>query len=95
MVDRVASEPFSHPRTVIGTFTTAQAELKALVAETRGGFSLKLDILIHPLERIEGGLTQIEERALLELALGAGASHARVWVGAPLTDQEVMEKLKA
>jgi len=65
-----------------------------MVSEVKGSFVLKTDILLHPLERIDGGLTQIEERALQELALDSGASRALVWVGSALSDAEVIEKLK-
>jgi len=93
-LDRMAASTFSHPRTLIGNFTTAETLLKAMVSEVKGNFVLRTDILVHPLERIERGLTQIEERALQELAMGSGASKALVWVGSVLTDAEVLEKLK-
>jgi rod shape-determining protein MreB len=92
--DRTSASPFSHPRTLIGNFTTAEALLKTMVSEVKGSFVLRTEILLHPLERIDGGLTQIEERALHELALGSGASRALVWVGSTLDDAEVIEKMK-
>ena len=92
-VDRMASSPFSHPRTLLANFTNAEAFLRTLVGEAKGGFALKLEILVHPLEKLEGGLTQIEERAFEEMARGAGASKVRVWTGDPLTDAQVLEKL--
>jgi rod shape-determining protein MreB len=94
VVDRTAASAFSHPRTLVGNFTTAEALLKELVSEAKGGFVLKTDILIHPLERVDGGLTQIEERALHELAVGSGASKVLVWVGSALTDADVIEKMR-
>ena len=66
----------------------------ALVKEVQQGLVLSVSIVIHPMERIEGGLSQIEERALRELAIGAGASRVAVWVGDALTDEEVAGKLK-
>ena len=78
-VERTARPSFSHPRSLIGDFTIAQALLKELVAEAKGGFSLKTEVLLHPLERLEGGLTQIEERVFRELCIGAGASRVVVW----------------
>ena len=36
-------------------------------------FSMSPIIVVHPMEKIEGGLTGIEHRAFRELALGAGA----------------------
>jgi rod shape-determining protein MreB and related proteins len=93
-IDRMAPQPFSHPRALLGSFTNADAFLRTLVAEAKGGFTLRLEILIHPLEKVEGGLTEIEERAFHELALGMGASKVKVWSGAALSDAEVLEKLK-
>lgn len=46
------------------------------------------------MERCEGGLSQVEERVLHELAAGAGARKVVVWVGAELSDGEVLAKLK-
>ena len=92
-LDRMAPQPFSHPRTLLGNFVNAEFFLKKLVAEIGGGLLLKPAMLIHPLERIDGGLTQIEERAFQELAVGAGASKVKVWTGEALTDAQVLETL--
>ena len=90
-----ANPGFSHPRMLVGDFALAQSCLKSLVAQARGsGFVLSVAALVHPLEKIEGGLTQVEERLFEELAIGAGASRAVVWTGAPLSDAEVVAKLK-
>ncbi len=64
-----------------------------LVAETRG-LALYAPAVIHPLATLEGGLSQVEERLFQELARGAGASKVIVWVGAPLSDAEVLVKLR-
>ena len=94
-IDRMAPQPFSHPRTLLGNFVNAESFLQSLVGELKGGFLLRPVMLIHPLERIEGGLTQIEERAFHELGMGAGASRVKVWSGpAALSDAEVTEQLK-
>ena len=90
-----ASPPFSHPRMLVGDFTAAQACLKTLAEQARGsGFTLKTEMLIHPMEKLDGGLTQIESRVFAELAAGAGASRVVVWSGAQLSDGEVVAKLK-
>lgn len=80
---------------LIGDFSAAQECLKLALSEARGsGFALMTSVVIHPLEKIEGGLTQVEERLFHALAIGAGASKVFVWVGAPLSDTEVMSKIK-
>jgi len=94
-VQRQASAAFSHPRMLVGDFTVAQECLKKALSEARGsGFALTTAVVIHPLERIEGGLTLVEERLFHELAVGAGASKVVLWVGAPLSDTEVISKLR-
>jgi len=42
---------------------------------------------------IEGGLSEVEERALREVAMAAGASKVVVWVGHELSDAEVRDML--
>ncbi|MDR2838368.1 MAG: hypothetical protein LBV49_07385 [Azonexus sp.] len=92
---RSASTPFSHPRMLVGNFTAAAECLKKAISEARGsGLFLSTSVVIHPLEKIDGGLTQVEDRLLRELALGAGASKVAVWVGPPLSDAEVISKFK-
>ena len=67
--------------------------LKTLISETRG-LTLFTPAVIHPLATLEGGLSQVEEQVFQELARGAGASRVLVWVGAPLSDAEVLAKLR-
>lgn len=78
--------PFAHPRCLISDFYRAEALLKAAL---RSVFPFKVfrplpKVVIHPMENMEGGLTNIEARALLECGLGAGAMEVVVYVGEPL-----------
>jgi len=90
-----ATSPFSTTRLLVGNFTGAQAALKEAITKAAGGgwFKPSARVVMHPLEMTEGGLSEIEERILHELAIGAGAMKAVVWVGPPLSDAEVMEKV--
>ena len=83
--------PFTHPRTLISDFTGAEVVVKALVQRVLKGrrWSLAPRILMHPLGNPTGGFTQVERRAVRELALGAGASVVWVWVGRELLDAEI------
>lgn len=56
---------------------TIKAAVKSL---RRGSLAPAPQILIHPMEQIEGGVTQVEYRVFVELALGAGAAKAGVHV---------------
>lgn len=91
-VDLNATEAFSHMRSVIADFPKAESLLK------NGLKSLKKltspTVVIHAVELIDGGLTQIEERALHELCLSAGAGRAIVWQGHELTDEEIIGMAK-
>ena len=90
---RSESMPFSHPRALVGDFTNAEVLLRKL-AKQMGGFTAP-QVVVHPQEQIEGGLTQIEERCLRELVLGGtNARRVLVHVGASLTDSQVHQKLK-
>lgn len=92
-VRRSADPGFSHPRMLVGNFTAAQRCLKAALSEARGGgLALVTRVVMHPMETVDGGLTEVEERLFQELALSAGASKVVVWVGAPLSDTEVTSK---
>jgi len=49
--------------------------------------------MIHPTENIEGGLTQIEQRAFRELGMAAGGCQVKVWDGPELDDAQVLRQL--
>lgn len=84
--------PFAHPRTLVSDFTAGEQLLKALLRRMQPKWMLAVSprVVVHPLGEPAGGFTQIEVRALHEMALGAGASEVRLWQGRPLTDQELL-----
>lgn len=92
-VDLPAEQPFSHARMLLANFTNADALMKKGLGDLKGLTAPV--VVVHPLETLEGGLTEIEERAFQELAVGAGAGRALVWVGAELSDAQVREKAKS
>jgi rod shape-determining protein MreB len=94
-VTLIPEAPFSSDRLLVGDFSKAEALLKKGLKEVarHGMFAVSPAVLMHPLEKVEGGLSQVEERVLTELALGSGAADVVVWVGALLSDQEVLNKL--
>lgn len=76
-------KPFSHPRSLISDFYAAEKILQHAVKTSLSGEFLALSplIIIHPMEKLEGGLTQVEKRAFQELAQGAGARECIVHEG--------------
>ena len=92
-----AVPPFSHVRLLIGNFRCAVDALKdglrRLFKDSL--FQPSPKVVIQPLERLEGGLSEVEERVFKELALSAGAREVVVWVGVELTDAEVAGKTAA
>lgn len=94
----IANEPeikiangFKHPRTIIADFTIAELVMSHFVKQV-----LKPRILcpspimiIHPIDELEGGLTQVEGRALRELCCMAGARDAYCWQGLELSNNEL------
>jgi rod shape-determining protein MreB len=91
---QVADPPFTTERLLVGQFLVADALLKRVVMEAVGRSPfLSKRFLMHQVEKAEGGLSQVEERVLLELAAGSGAKRIEVWLGRTLSDAEVSERL--
>jgi rod shape-determining protein MreB and related proteins len=86
--------PFAHPRSLVSDFTAAEQMLKHYMRRMLGNslFQPAPVVVIHPLGSPAGGFTQIESRALREMAVGSGASEVIVWTGRALTDQEVLSR---
>jgi rod shape-determining protein MreB len=88
------SNPFLHPRTLLADFTLADQILKTFLRRLRPNRLLRPSPLavMHPLGEFEGGLTQIEVRALQGLGDSAGAYKTIVWQGPTLTDEQVLSQ---
>jgi rod shape-determining protein MreB len=86
--------PFGHPRTLVSDFTAGQQVLKAFVKKLPKSHALAAAprVVFHPQGEPAGGFTQIEIRALHEMALGAGASEVTIWQGQDLTDEQVLSR---
>lgn len=90
--DVVVDNGYRHPRTLIADFILAELALKSMIPRVapRSWFSPSPVIVMHPLAQLTGGLTQVEIRAIHELAVGVGARRALVWEGDELTRQQVL-----
>ena len=78
--------PFSHERSLFSNFEIGEKLLQAILQKlsSKSIFRPRPKVVIHPMEKIEGGLTDIETRAFKELAIGAGARDAIVYTGSEL-----------
>ena len=90
LIDRKLN-PFSHPRIIVSDFEVAQDLLVHAFKHVSGSkfFRSAPIVVMHPVEDFAGGLTDVEKRILLELAMGAGAREAFVWEGDDLSDEEL------
>ena len=90
----VSSDPFTTERLLVGKFSTAEYVLKRGMKRLHENRWLAPSpiIVVHPMEKAENGLSEVEERALRELAIGTGARKVFVWVGNVLSDEEVIER---
>ncbi len=79
-------EPFVHQRVLLSNFTMANLLLQHAFAFLLHykKFVIAPKVVVHPMEKIDGGLSQIETQAFVELALSAGAIDAFVYEGTPL-----------
>lgn len=81
--------PFSHPRSFVADFYVAEKLLQHGLHQIQKSkfFQPAPRIIMHQLEKTEGGLTNIEERVLRELAFSCGARDAVIYVGAKLDSE--------
>lgn len=89
-------EPFTTERLLIGEFMPAEVLLTQIVDDLMKGrlLSGKPVLVMHPLEKIEGGLSEVEDKVLRELAFSAGAKGVVIHIGSTLLDHEVVHKSK-
>lgn len=88
-VMRDAPRPFSSSRLLVAEFGSARNLLRQVVREVSGGFGLAPVLLIHPTEITEGGVSESEERLLLDLGYECGARDVAV-VREDLSDEAAM-----
>lgn len=81
-----ATDAFSTSRLLVGHFIAAETLLRASLRQMNGGSRLKsYRLIMHPRDKSEGGLCEVEMRVLQDLAYGAGAHDAIIWEREPLS----------
>lgn len=73
-------QPFTTTRMLVGTFMPAVDCMKEGLIKVGaiGLFKKKPKLLIYPQTMVEGGLSEIEERSLLEVGHSAGAGTVEI-----------------
>jgi len=92
-IEVARDQSFASPRMIIADFTMAEHQLKQAVKNVRRGLRAP-ELLIHPMELIEGGITQVEYRTFVELAIGSGASKVGVYSGAALSSDQIKKAIR-
>ena len=92
-----ARETFTTKRLLVGEYGPAVDTLQRAFAEVKPGIAYLSDpiAVMHPIAMVEGGLSGVEHRILYEIAEGAGARRATIWVGVELDDDAVRQKANA
>ncbi len=81
-----ARDAFSTSRLLVGNFIAAEKLLRDSLKQINGGSRLKrYRLIMHPRDKSEGGLCEVETRVLQDLAYGAGAHDAIIWEKEPLS----------
>ncbi|MFM7313555.1 MAG: hypothetical protein ACKO0M_10380 [Cyanobium sp.] len=91
-----SSGGFSSTRLLIGAFSEAVRTFDQGIRDLQASASVRLkgsDLLLYPLELVEGGLSEVEDRVLRDLVLGIGPRRVVIWQGPELGDEEVREAL--
>ena len=85
---------FSHSRAVISDFAIAQATLRYFITKLVNRSAIfRPEIILHPLEKPSGGVSQDEVRMLLDLGIAAGGRRVMVWTGRELSDHQIENRL--
>lgn len=79
--------PFSHPRSLLAHFKAAELLLEGIFEKlgAEGLFSAPSNLVLQPMEKNQGGLTEVEISAFQALGLSAGARRVYVYQGPELT----------
>lgn len=93
-VEILAQEPFSTKRLLIGEFTIASKYFKKVMKKAYGFRITKPTVVLHPLEKVDGHISEVEKRVFTYLAYSADARKVYICTGSELSDEEVLEKVK-
>ena len=75
--------PFSHPRVLFSDFQAGEKLLQLIIKKllSKSIFTPQPAVVLHPMEKPEGGLPMIEVSAFREMGYGPGAREVVVYQG--------------
>ncbi len=76
-ITRIAENKFSNERLLIASFNNAEALIREILTEIQGKRLLTplLVVLLQPMEKIEGGISEVEKRVFQDLAMQVGGKY--------------------
>jgi rod shape-determining protein MreB len=79
-IDRKSLEPFSNSRLLLADFTIAEKFIREILNELYGKrmFQKALAVLIQPMEKTEGGLSQVEKVSFNDLVMHIGGKYVKI-----------------
>lgn len=91
------TNPFQHTRSFVADFLLAEKIIQhGVFAVHKCKVRPAPRVIMHQLEKTEGGLTNIESRVLRELAVGAGAKEVVIYLGDRIdTNVDSFDSVKA
>ena len=93
--DGIVENPFSHPRLLIGDWLVAEMLITRVFRTINTGLGkfAKPIVIFYVKDRLEGGLTNIELRALYELMWAVRAREIYFWPDrTPPSEQQILAK---
>ena len=76
-IEREAVNPFSNQRMVLADFLNAEEFIRQIINEmyNHKRYIPSFKVIIQPIEKIEGGISPVEERSFNDLAMHIGAKY--------------------
>ena len=81
---------FSNSRLLVASSTLATDVLKTSIRAVLPNLGIAPVVIMHPLEMVEGGLSEIETKSLTDIGYAIGARQVEVIIGQELSDEEVI-----
>ncbi len=95
--EEISGRGFDHPRMPVGDFGAADAALKGAIQRIAPSWPRRLNrLLFHIQHEWEGGLTEVELRAVKDLSVSAGATSVTVYIiPQALSEADIQRLLRA